>query len=64
MRDTLGPVSAALAADLQDLTRQHGFVVWPDRPAPSPTSSTACFAAATPASSRSTSSPTAAASSS
>jgi hypothetical protein len=32
MRDTLGPVSAALAADLQDLTRQHGFVVWPDRP--------------------------------
>lgn len=30
--DTLGPVSAALAADLQDLTRQHGFVLWPDRP--------------------------------
>ncbi len=32
MKDTLGPVSAALAADLQDLTRQHGFVLWPDRP--------------------------------
>lgn len=31
MKDTLGPVSAALAADLQDLTRQHGFVLWPDR---------------------------------
>lgn len=31
--DTLGPVSAALAATLQDLTRQHGFVLWPDRPA-------------------------------
>lgn len=31
MMDTLGPISAALAADLQDLTRQHGFVLWPDR---------------------------------
>ncbi|MBL9099431.1 MAG: BREX-6 system phosphatase PglZ [Myxococcales bacterium] len=32
MKDTLGPVSAALAADLQELARQHGFVLWPDRP--------------------------------